>query len=717
MAAGFQLKKVAISGFRGYGEKSEVIDLACPVVLLIGKNRSGKSSTLNAIEWALYGSEVVGKKMGIEERKGWQVVNLLAKQASVELVLSTPSGDLKVVRKTGRSARRSGETFFYIDSRGNKVTDETKLWARLGLDAKDFMSSVYLHQELIRDILVTTPSVRRDALDRLLGVSDLRALQAALGTIKRSRYERHIGDLLEDLEDLIETRTQAYREQIQDAEDEGREIGLTKSEFSLAGLKKHASQAARQLRQIAQKAKLKLEPMALPKKVNEYSAFIDAVESNIETLRSENPAAASQRDLYRKRGRLEELSGEFQHSLERVQKVKDDIKKLEKRHGSLSRIRKKISELEGQEQEVKDKLEEIGGRISVVDETISYLEKLRSKRPQIPCPACEQPVNPARLLSRLKTVKNQAKQSTQQLLARRDSIREEIRRLQRTIDQLQELTKRKLPSARADVDSIVGEIADEIGKRIKDSDDPTVLIDNELARIERKLEKNKKVLKEYNSALSAVEQTLARVELIGRALQTANKIRQVESITKSRQWQSLRKQESKLMRVLDDIEKLSLAVGNVHTRITRGKLEAARSRIVGYYRMLVKRPDFDTIEIDQRDFDVYAVRNGKKEKVISIFNQGDMNCVALSIFLALAGDQAPDGPGFVMLDDPSQSLDSTQKRRLAEVIDRASASKQIILATMDEDLATYLTKKVAKRKKIYEFGDWDPQEGPTIVEG
>ncbi len=714
MATGFRLKQISISGFRGYGEQRQVIDLASPIVLLIGNNRSGKSSTLNAIEWALYGSEVVGKKIGIEERKGWRVVNLSAKKAHAELIISTATGDIKVVRSQSGS-RKSGETFYYIDG-GKKYFDETGLWTRLGLDAKDFMSSVYLHQEVVRDILVTTPKVRKDALDRLLGVSELRSLREAFSKIRRSSYENCIADLLEDLEDRIETRTKAYREQIEDAREEGREMGLTKSDFTLKGMKDQASHAITLLKKVASKARVKITRLSPPSRISQYEDFVRQVRLQIQRLRSENPAATTQHNLYKKRRRLEELQGSYEHCLATLKNVKNKLRALEKRHGSLKTIKNRIGHLESDDKRTADEVAKVSDRIAIVDQAISYLKRLPQKKDQIACPVCEQPVRRSQLLKRLVSLREQASKETENLLSKRKMIGQEIRSLKKTIDDIEVLSKEDLPDAKAELRSVIEEISRETRKKIKDSDDPVVIIEKEEERIEKQLEKNKRLLGEYTKSLSLVEDVLTRIDLIGGALETANKIKQVESITSSNLWKTLRHQQSKLMQMLDDIEKLAHAISSVHVRVTRTKLGQAEKGIVEYYRTLVHRPDFDAIEISQDDFDVYAISNGKRQKVISVFNQGDMNCVALSIFLALAANQTQEGPGFVMLDDPSQSLDSIQKKRLADVINKASASKQIILATMDEELATNLMRNVTKRKKVYQFGEWDPHKGPSITE-
>ena len=85
------LKKLKVRGFRGFRGEEE-FNFDCPATLLFGENHYGKSSTLNAVEWVLFGDECAGKQTGIRERVGWQIANLHMKapdaQAEVELANS-----------------------------------------------------------------------------------------------------------------------------------------------------------------------------------------------------------------------------------------------------------------------------------------------------------------------------------------------------------------------------------------------------------------------------------------------------------------------------------------------------------------------------------------------------------------------------------------------------------------------------------------------------
>ncbi len=131
--------------------------------------------------------------------------------------------------------------------------------------------------------------------------------------------------------------------------------------------------------------------------------------------------------------------------------------------------------------------------------------------------------------------------------------------------------------------------------------------------------------------------------------------------------------------------------------------------------MLAQRADYPEIEIDAETFEVMAVRDGEAEVALRILNKGDLNCAALSIFLALAtSSDLSHRMGFIVLDDPSQSLDPSHKERLAKLLDCMLGDKQLIIATSETDFVGHLRAKLKKRKRIYTLQRWAEDTGPEI---
>ncbi len=101
------------------------------------------------------------------------------------------------------------------------------------------------------------------------------------------------------------------------------------------------------------------------------------------------------------------------------------------------------------------------------------------------------------------------------------------------------------------------------------------------------------------------------------------------------------------------------------------------------------------IDIDQRNvkgvqkntYNIKAFNNkeGKETLISTRFSTGQMNCAALSIFLSLSS-MLDRRPKFVILDDPSQSLDIEHKKLLVKVLRDVTLGGQVIIATQDTEL-------------------------------
>ena len=103
----FELARLTARGFRGFAGERE-FEFDKPVVILFGENHRGKSSTLNAVEWCLFGDQCVGKKTGIPERLDWEVPNrhMPDRVVAVEAEFKSSDGTCVVRREMTGTGRR-----------------------------------------------------------------------------------------------------------------------------------------------------------------------------------------------------------------------------------------------------------------------------------------------------------------------------------------------------------------------------------------------------------------------------------------------------------------------------------------------------------------------------------------------------------------------------------------------------------------------------------
>lgn len=721
MAGSIRLKKLTVSGFRGYGSAEETIDLSGPVVIFAGGNRSGKSSTLNAVEWALYGEEVVGSgKVNIEERKNWQVKNLRCDRVKVELVLESDEGDIIVRRSAAGSTGKKSQQFYFVDENGEKHDDEEELWDRLGLGPKDFMSSAYLHQEVIRDLLVTPPSVRKAALDRLLGVSDLRNLFEAFKAIKVKGYEKAVDDTYSKLESDIALKASSYSERLEEVREGGARLGLEKGDYTAKGFSVKCAGVAEKLQGLAGKAKVEPAALTAPGRPEEFGEFKGEVTEEIDRLRVENPGAESQRKLDRERRSLDTALSRLAGAADELKKLNGEKRGIEKGEGTADDLGRKMTELEKGIESAGAEIDRVSARMNVVNETISYLENLADRDSNTGCPACGQDIVPGKLLDSLNDFKEKSTEETGELEEEKASGRRELKRIRSVAGRLEEITDEDLPEARKAKGECLEVLEEALGRKLEKDEDPEVAVEARIEEIGKAIEKNKKRLQDYTDGLSRVSETLAAAESIADALSLQGKIKKLNDMKRSEEWAALDEARDSLFEELEYVEKVKGVVEGVLGEVSRKKVAEARGHIADIYGRLVERPDFGEIEIDpDRNYEVYASGGGKREKLVTFFNQGDMNCAALAIFLALGTGRASKGGGasFLMMDDPSQSLDSVQKERLARVINEVTAGAQLLLSTMDAELLESARKSITRKKRVYNLGAWDPKTGPSLSEG
>ena len=108
-------------------------------------------------------------------------------------------------------------------------------------------------------------------------------------------------------------------------------------------------------------------------------------------------------------------------------------------------------------------------------------------------------------------------------------------------------------------------------------------------------------------------------------------------------------------------------------------------------------------------------KDGIATTVSAKYSTGQMNCVALAIYLSMSASLAHNLK-FLIMDDPSQTLDQGNKASLADKFKEIGKSTQLIISTQDSEFQKLLTSKIAKRDRhSYNFKSWNNLKGPQII--
>jgi DNA repair exonuclease SbcCD ATPase subunit len=243
--------RLTVRGFRGFrGE--ETFEFPSPATIFSGENHCGKSSTLNALEWCLFGDQCKGKETNIRERVGWIIPNqhLERPEVLVELRLTDSDGEYVVRRRLHQPAKkRSAVEDLELECPDGDVVNGTaaeQLLARwLRSSFRDFSTTVYQHQESIRGIVTQEPRERNDAIDRLLGLSDYRNLLSGIAGADPKGRQKAIGKKFEAFEERVETAVSLVQQQLEQSRREAEEAGVPRTRLT----EKTGLEIARQVKQ------------------------------------------------------------------------------------------------------------------------------------------------------------------------------------------------------------------------------------------------------------------------------------------------------------------------------------------------------------------------------------------------------------------------------------------------------------------------------------
>ena len=255
---------------------------------------------------------------------------------------------------------------------------------------------------------------------------------------------------------------------------------------------------------------------------------------------------------------------------------------------------------------------------------------------------------------------------------------------------------------------------------IGDDDDPVAIIAAELRPLDSRLNQLGQAIQQRQERLDAIEQDLGRVRLVHDYLHQEQKKQVLETIQESEAFKQLEELRDQIAQLVEDADAVKVAVAEVAREEAETRLTTAGTTIDKYFRQLTRNPFVQqlqmTITLDKRTRrNSYDIADQDGKDLTPILSQGDLNALALAIFLGLAASAKESSSfSFLMLDDPSQSLGTEHKKQLAQLLDQVARHKRLIVATMDNEFHECLKDAFTKAKKEYHFGNWSPEEGPKI---
>lgn len=718
-----RIKEIRVEGFRGV---NSFVTMSCakPATLLVAPNGRGKTSLLGAIEWCLFGKLNYQPK---ENLTNDELVNLHHPrgQAKVEVVLVDGAGEVVVSRE--RKVRKRETILRLTDASGRKTEAkeaEAQLFQLIGLTWEDFSRAVFLHQESIRGLLTDDPEDRDAALDRLFGLEKLRNVSAAIpmkvvmGAVEEvKRKTERATDRLEGAADQLEEQRAKH---LSDAKD----LGFTEKELTFDNGKKLANDLRGDLENAAKENAFKLPPTEPVDDVDALERLARRAKEATKQIRLGVAKSSPASETTDRLNGLDLCGKALEGALEAEGESKRALRDHEKEWGDAERITKKSQEQRAQMEALQEKLQGLDARDRVVSAAVEYLEATPHLKN---CPVCAQGIDPHRVFRNLK-------QKVQTGTAKEiQHLQDEIAAAQEDVENLKEAARddARLRKDLQTATKAVGKALQKLQVVLPEASDlanANPVLEKERERLHKHLERLSKVHERREAALQAIDDQVDRLRGLHKFLKTEAKFETLseKKADEAEEDDPLQKELQGLLGLQDSLQAISTAITEVAKGLATTAVEGSRESIAAYYRRLCNHPYFDGLRIQTEEKNIrgalrntytistVATRDGKESLASSRLSTGQMNCVALSIYLALT-NVLTHRLGFIILDDPSQNLDADHKVALARLLKELQTSTQLLIATQDTEMQEILQREFPAPDSTHYQLNWHPTNGTSLA--
>jgi len=437
---------ITIEGLRGFNN-AQTIELNGLHTLIAGKMGAGKSSTLCAIEWALFGDIAHIKCSESKTQAEFVNVNKVDKKARVTLKLKDDGGEYVVEREKDANERGSELTFSSPAGKfeGNEAANQ--IYSTFGT-FEDFHRSVFLHQEAVRAILTENPEERDSALDRLFGLERTRELMSAIPvTDVRKEYEK-LEHKKTEIEREIKGATKQAEKEMKAARGEALELGLKEEDFSSQVCIKRFKEIIKSVSGAAEDCGVEKPSFLEPANEKDVSKGLKKVKEVIKSYRMQIAATSKLNELRQNSRQINDAKEKLEGTLTNLEDANKECERMEKEWGTIEQIEAQENDLGTNDEKLKMERESVGSTERLIVDGIEVLSKQELEN----CPICEaKMISQKNVLSRLKMKASEVlKERLSGIDKQRDEIREKLlsltdykNRISSTHKNVEEIKKKK----------------------------------------------------------------------------------------------------------------------------------------------------------------------------------------------------------------------------------------------------------------------------------
>ena len=429
------LKKVIIENIRSH-EYLEFEPASIGVTAISGENGAGKSTIVDAFSWSLFGTRLHGLRNKNYIREG---VDAKDKTVQVTSYIRVGNTDFMIKRKiTSNEGACECKVFSYNEEIGDwefesgpAVTHaESFIRSILNIDEKGFLSSVFIQQKQVDQIVSASPTERGQVIEKLIGVSAI--TESTKLAREESRALQRAADIIQpgSLEDE-KAKVDEFKIKVTTAKDNLKEVEETLKtlEQELVVLRA-TEQAETELQNHLDSLNTSLD------NVKKDDSYLKENLKNYTKILKDNSEISIDYKL------KEIIEEELSESLEKEKAIQNELNNINiqiTRYASLFEETLNYDEIKEAYDEITDNYNNLMNKKSVLDEALmglkvkvksvkQHLELLKSGAAE--CPVCGHPIlNPEEEFKKHTEEQNENKKEFKQ-------IKEELTELEEAISKI-----------------------------------------------------------------------------------------------------------------------------------------------------------------------------------------------------------------------------------------------------------------------------------------
>ena len=447
------------------------------------------------------------------------------------------------------------------------------------------------------------------------------------------------------------------------------------------------------------------------------------------------------------------------------------FEKLVSEYGNEEEIKGRVKQLQIEANDIKKKLQRFSGQQRLLNLAVQYIQETEPTE----CPVCSQRIDPLILVSDLQMkVSKDISDQINETNTSKKKIDEEIETLTnihakmiRDRDAVKKLES-NLMSAKNNLASLIGSFdentdlnvmgealiqgASEAQSKLSDAVTRRRELDE---KIMQHINLNNEITDTLNSLRTKVGKVLEGEPLLQAAIDTVSTIEyELRELSETTPIDEIRNKSVRLSDVLSYLseeertenaekelpslnhqletlkaKKLSLAmlstaltsIGGIIAEYQKmaslKQIKELEDTMNDYYSTMMGHPYFSNLKVDiEREeplqFSFRATSERESTYIPTRFSTAQLNIAALSVFISNSKLMAGGLP-LIILDDPTQNMDTEHKQNFAKLVSKLADDFQVIVATEDDEARDFLEQQ-RPDGTYYELSEWGTN-GPNIV--